>query len=47
MKDEHRDHLLEVPEVTPANDAAAHVLRWVGLVGGLGLCAVGIVSALL
>lgn len=37
---------LEVPDITPANDAAAHVLRWIGLVGGLSLCAVGIASVL-
>jgi len=46
MKDAYGDRRLEVPEVTPANDSMAHVLRWVGLVGGLGLCALGIASAL-
>jgi hypothetical protein len=44
--DEQAYHRLEVPNLTPANDATAHVLRWVGLVGGLGLCAVGIASVL-
>jgi hypothetical protein len=44
--DEQAYHRLEVPDVTPATDATAHVLRWVGLVGGLGLCAVGIASVL-
>jgi hypothetical protein len=44
--DEPAYHRLEVPNVTPATDTTAHVLRWVGLVGGLGLCAVGIASVL-
>jgi len=44
--DEQANQRLEVPDVTPANDAAAQVLRWVGLVGGLGLCAAGIASIL-
>lgn len=35
---------LEELDLTPANDAAAHVLRWIGLVGGISLCAVGIAS---
>jgi hypothetical protein len=40
------DRRLEVPNTTPTNDTAAHILRWVGLVGGLGLCALGIASVL-
>ena len=35
------DHQLVVAKVTPANDRAARILRWIGLVGGLGLCAIG------
>jgi hypothetical protein len=44
--DEPSDHRLEVPDVTPANDATARVMRWIGLVGGLSLCAIGIASVL-
>jgi hypothetical protein len=38
---------LEVPETTPANDTTARILRWIGLIGGLGLCAFGIATALM
>lgn len=44
--DDPTSRRLEVPDVTPANDTTAHALRWVGLVGGIGLCAVGIASVL-
>jgi hypothetical protein len=46
MNDEDSEHHLRVPDSTPANDRAAHVLRWVGLIAGLCLCAIGIVAAL-
>ena len=46
MHDES-ERLLEVHETTPANDSAAHVLRWVGLIGGLALCAWGIAATLM
>jgi hypothetical protein len=47
MVNKEPDHLLEVPDVAPANDSAARILRWGGLIGGLGLCAFGIASALM
>jgi hypothetical protein len=46
MNDEDLDHNLVVPDATPATDRMAHVMRWIGLIGGVGLCAAGIVAAL-
>ena len=40
------DRRLSVPDITPANDAAAIILRWVGLVCGLALCALAIAGTL-
>jgi hypothetical protein len=46
MNDEDLDHNLIVPEFTPATDRMAHVMRWVGLIVGVGLCAAAIVATL-
>lgn len=45
MNDDHNLRLLVVSETCPANDIAADVLRWVALIGGLGLCALGILTS--
>ncbi|WP_262027884.1 hypothetical protein [Microvirga sp. Mcv34] len=40
------DPFLEASKTTPATDTLARILRWVGLLAGIGLCAWAISTVL-